>query len=132
MWFNPFFAAYLNAWNQAWMQSWSEGCRLWGLSPEMLPQEGGPAGLVRSLPLAGLLTPEFLAPWLPQVQARIEPLPAGSVPGADAAARLSMRLAFPWLGAGENVWVEAVIGRNGESPALLAAPELKRLPGKTA
>lgn len=133
MWFPPFYAAYLDVWNRAWMQSWSQACRLWGVSPEMHPQAGAPATLLPALPLlSGLLTPESLASWWPQVQARIEPLPAGSVPGADEVARLSLRLAFPWLGTGENVWVEAVIGRNGEGLALLAAPALKQLPGKAS
>ncbi|MDE2585272.1 MAG: hypothetical protein KGN39_07715 [Betaproteobacteria bacterium] len=133
MWFSPFYAAYLDAWNQAWIESWRQACRLWGLSQEILPQAGAPSSLLPALPLlSGLLSPASLPSWLPQVQVRVEPLPAGSVPGADEAARLSMRLAFPWLGAGENIWVEAVIGRNGEGQALPEALELKRLPGKAS
>ena len=55
-----------------------------------------------------------MTPWLPKVEANIEPF----VPDASAAsnglaeaARISMRIFMPW--GGEPYWVEALVGQHG-------------------
>ncbi|MDR3324246.1 MAG: hypothetical protein LBS89_08605 [Zoogloeaceae bacterium] len=98
-------------------QRWLEMARLWGL-----PTQTGGAGESGAFfsragfPFSGGqhgLPNLFSAPWLPRVEAQIEPLT-----GVTEAARLSMRIFMPWGGA--PFWVEALIGR--QEPAGDALP----------
>ncbi|GHU44549.1 hypothetical protein AGMMS50289_13080 [Betaproteobacteria bacterium] len=73
---------------------------------------GGQSGLPGFFSPATWLS--SLTPWLPKVEANIEPfIPDASAAsnGLAEAARISMRIFMPW--GGEPYWVEALVGQHG-------------------
>ncbi|MDR1889579.1 MAG: hypothetical protein LBQ81_09430 [Zoogloeaceae bacterium] len=101
-------------------RSWLEMTRLWMPSiptPFFGAREsgvgsgaysGGQSGLLEAFSSGAWLS--ALTPWMPRVEANIEPFVTDASAGQAETARVSMRIFMPW--GGEPFWVEALVGQH--------------------
>ncbi|MDR2637086.1 MAG: hypothetical protein LBB55_01990 [Zoogloeaceae bacterium] len=109
---------YTNFWNnylETLQRSWLEMGRLW--APAVLPRTEEGKGEGKALFPAADAWLNLFSPWMPKVEANIEPF-------MEEAVRVSMRIFMPW---GNNpLWVEALVGKQDKEE------KKKSLPGKPA